>query len=114
MSDQDRKKDGDKMNPLLLEEDFVDQLMVINAVLQYGVAKYGQRGGWKTVDPDRYEAALARHRRADLRGEFLDEESGLPHWAHRICNELFLAHFQMGAMFPDEVDAMATHKEPPK
>ena len=65
-------------------------------IREYGVNKYGTRDGWRDVTnaKERYEEAMTRHWFAYLSGEELDEESGLPHIDHVICNLLFLKEFQ--------------------
>ncbi len=87
---QAQKADAGKFNPVLLEVDLVDALKSVTRVLDYGVAKYGKRAGWKEVAMDRYESAARRHRIARDQGLDFDTESGLPHLAHQICNLLFL------------------------
>lgn len=87
--DQSQKADAGKSDPVLLEVDLADALAVVNRVLDYGKAKYGQRGGWKQVSIDRYDPAARRHRRARDTGEQFDAESGLDHMAHEITNLLF-------------------------
>jgi len=89
MNDQSQKFDAGKSDPLLIEVDLVLALEAVNAVLDYGKSKYGQRGGWKGVELERYDAAARRHRRARDKGEDTDDESGLPHIAHEVCNLLF-------------------------
>jgi hypothetical protein len=61
-------------------------------VIEYGARKYSL-SNWMKVHPDRYRDALLRHVLAYLRGEAKDQESGLPHLAHAICNCLFLEWF---------------------
>jgi hypothetical protein len=90
MDDQEQKADAGKSNPLLLDVDLVDALATVNRVLDYGVAKYGTRGGWKGVDMERYDAAARRHRRYRDVGWDIDAESGLLHLAHEACNVLFM------------------------
>lgn len=111
MNNQLQKLDAGKSNPMLLEEDFVYQLSAVNAVLDFGVAKYGARGGWKAVEPARYKSALARHQRAIHKGETFDPESGLPHWAHCIANMLFLAWMEMDGLGVDK-EAYSRFKQP--
>lgn len=89
MNDQTQKFDDGKTDPLLLEVDLLEALEAVNHVLDYGVQKYGTRGGWKGVEMARYNAAGRRHRRARDAGEWRDAESKLPHLAHEICNLLF-------------------------
>lgn len=65
-------------------------------VLTFGAEKYSAES-WKKVTPkSRYYAALMRHVIAQLKHEneggeglALDEESGLPHLDHAMCNLVF-------------------------
>lgn len=63
----------------------------VGKVLGYGADKYSP-DGWKTLDKldDRYRAAALRHIMADLSGESLDPESGLPHLAHAVTSLMFV------------------------
>jgi deoxycytidylate deaminase len=64
--------------------------IAINKVLQYGAKKY-KPNNWRNVDDiNRYWDALMRHCVAIERGEDFDEESGLPHRDHALCNIAFL------------------------
>lgn len=89
---QHLKADGDKSNPLLLEQGMPLALMSVNRTLDYGAIKY-EAHSWMRV-PDaikRYDAAARRHRRARDAGDMFDDESGLPHLAHEIvCNLMVL------------------------
>lgn len=69
-------------------------------VIEYGVKKYSM-GSWRHV-PDatpRYLKALSRHLLewadgwAEHRTLAIDEESGLQHAAHALCNLYFLHYF---------------------
>ena len=63
-------------------------------VLDFGAKKYS-RDGWQNV-PDarrRYLAAALRHLAAIADGEWVNEESQLPHAAHIGCCVLFLLWF---------------------
>ena len=67
-----------------------DSILWVGKVLTFGAGKYAAHS-WRTV-PDaleRYKHALMRHWIAMEQGEWLDPESGLPHWAHIACNALF-------------------------
>lgn len=60
-------------------------------VRRYGVEKYKERDNWKKVEPERYWKALIRHVLAawyDYRA--VDQESGLTHLEHIVCNAAFL------------------------
>lgn len=110
-NDQTQKADAGKSDPRLLEVDFADALEVINRVLDYGVAKYGQRCGWKNVEMGRYDAAARRHRRARDKGGVRDDESGMLHLAHEAADVLFQLQTYI-AEHPDE--DFLTFKEPPR
>lgn len=108
--DQSQKADAGKSNPVLLEVDLADALEVVNSVLDYGVAKYGKRGGWKQVSMERYDPANRRHRRHRDKGELFDDESGLLHMAHEITNLMFM----LQSHIDDNPDVdFTTFKEPP-
>jgi hypothetical protein len=67
-----------------------DSILWVGKVLTFGAKKYAPNS-WRTV-PDaleRYKHALIRHWIAMETGEWLDPESGLPHWAHIACDALF-------------------------
>jgi hypothetical protein len=63
-------------------------------IMTFGAAKYTENG-WKSVPQakERYFSAMLRHKMLMDSGEYLDPESGLPHWAHFCCNAIFLGHF---------------------
>ena len=84
--DQSIKFDGGKIRLELLPP---FALNALGAVLTYGAKKYGDQS-WRQVEPDRYEGALLRHMTAYMDGEFFDEESGMPHLWHVLCNVVFL------------------------
>ena len=84
--------------------EFAEQLGGINAVLEYGAGKYGL-DNWKLGNtlPDirRNKNAAVRHILADLRGQPLDPESGLPHLLHAVCGLLFASwHVANGIAVP--------------
>jgi hypothetical protein len=60
-------------------------------VLTFGAKKYGPNN-WQGVDHanDRYFSALMRHITAWRKGEANDQETGINHLAHAICNLIFL------------------------
>jgi len=69
------------------------QLPYLVRVLSFGAAKYSPRGWEAGIPFSRVFAAAARHASAHLAGEYLDEETGLPHESHLWCNVLFLVVF---------------------
>jgi len=84
------KYDDGKIDLTLAIEYFPRALTAIAAVSQYGIRKYGIRGGWREV-PDgirRYGAAFLRHHFGYAMGIAYDEESGLAHLAQRCWNDL--------------------------
>lgn len=72
-------------------------------VLTMGAEKYGKdnwRQGLKTRD---IIDSLERHILEIKKGVDLDEESGLPHWAHAAANLMFLAHFTGDENWDDRI-----------
>lgn len=69
----------------------------VAAVREYGCQKYptGGKDNWKQVDPERYRDAAFRHFLQYIRDpKSVDEESGLPHLWHWLCNGAFLAELE--------------------
>jgi hypothetical protein len=67
----------------------------IARVREYGCKKYGDPENWKQVSPERYRDALLRHLYAYMEDpKSVDEESGLKHFDHALCNMAFLAWFE--------------------
>ena len=60
-------------------------------ILSFGSKKYGDNS-WQQVSEfeDRYYAALMRHLVEWRKGNKIDEESGLSHLSHAMCNLVFL------------------------
>ena len=96
----DGKADGGKVRQSLLQVQFGKTLNSVAAVLTFGARKYPKPpldDSWKDVPnaKQRYADALYRHLHAALvLGEKKDPESGESHWAHAICNILFLANLK--------------------
>lgn len=85
---KDAKDDGGKLDLTLVPTSVV---RAIGRVRRYGTEKYGDPDNWRTVEPERYRAALYRHWLAYLDDPHgVDEESGLPHLWHVACNAGFL------------------------
>lgn len=84
------KHDSNKIKVSLLEPDFV---LGVAEVATFGANKYA-KDNWKLCeDLDRYKDATLRHILAYLKGEKIDEESGLSHLHHAGCNLMFLDYF---------------------
>lgn len=65
-------------------------------VLTYGAHKYSPEG-WREVRPlGRYVDAAHRHLSAWQMGEREDQESGIHHLAHAVCNLMFLLEIELG------------------
>lgn len=105
------KYDEGKTNWTVLLHGLAKPLAAVAAVLNYGMQKYAA-DSWQEV-PDahaRYEQAFYRHIMARASGETYDDESGLPHLAHIVCNGLFLIWFEMR----DNVRNWTKFNPPPK
>ncbi len=70
-----------------------DWIAEVLAVLAHGREKYGELN-WRLVNNarTRYTAAALRHLLSHMRGQLTDDETGLRHASHYICNLLFLQH----------------------
>lgn len=62
-------------------------------VFDYGRAKYAEWNWAKGMAWSIPLACASRHLLSMKNGEWLDQESGLPHYAHALCNILMLATF---------------------
>lgn len=62
----------------------------LGRIRTYGVQKYKNPDNWKKVPKDQYVGAAMRHFEKYRKGEYLDDESGMPHLAHTMCNLMFL------------------------
>jgi hypothetical protein len=71
-----------------------DYLEAIVEVLTYGAQKYSPRNWENGIAYSRCYAATWRHVVAHLRDERYDEETGLPHIAHAMCEVAFLLTFE--------------------
>lgn len=90
LKSQEAKADAGKIRPTLVPTEAIEDIAIIRA---YGNAKYPQGGpdNWKTVEVQRYRDALFRHLLAYIRDpKGKDEESGLYHYQHLICNAAFI------------------------
>lgn len=85
--DQSVKADKDKLRMELIP---TSALKSLARVLTFGAKKY-TANSWQQVSVDRYVGALLRHLVAYLDDPYgVDEESGLPHTEHLLCNAAFI------------------------
>ena len=94
MNKQEAKADAGK-----LEIDLVPVQMVRDAaeVRMYGNRKYGDPNNWKRVELRRYINAMLRHTLAFWQNPGgVDEESGIPHYKHAVCNWAFICAMLAG------------------
>ena len=88
MNDQTIKADAGKLQLSLVPTDVI---RAIARVRMYGQQKYGDSECWRQVAIQRYRDAAYRHYLAYLDDpQGVDEESGLPHLWHAVCNLAFL------------------------
>lgn len=84
-----KKYDEGKPRMDLVPLDIIEN---VAKILTMGANKYGE-DNWQELPNfwSRYKAALLRHLAAIDKGELLDQESGLPHIDHVLCNAMFLS-----------------------
>lgn len=86
-----RKDDQGKSRYDLIPECFEEDLA---RVLTFGAKKYADFNYLAIENaPPRYYAACRRHLNAMRKGEWRDEETGLPHVIHAACSLLMLHHW---------------------
>lgn len=91
---QQAKADQGKVRPTLVPPSLV---LAVAKIREYGCEKYHDPDNWKRVEPQRYWEAALRHALAawdDYKA--VDEESGLPHIHHMVCNLAFLIELEGG------------------
>lgn len=84
-----RKNDKNQME--LVDTGFPNALMVLGEVMTWAAKNKGYRpNDWKDIPNPSMSllGAASRHRNKRLKGEELDDESGLPHLAHEAFNVL--------------------------
>lgn len=87
--DRLKEKQG-KLDFTLLPPEALEE---VARVLQYGALKHG-RFSWRGYPLATYIQAAERHLNALKRGNWEDEETGLPHMAHIACSCLFLIELE--------------------
>ena len=92
MNDQTIKADAGKRQLTLVPTQIIRDIAECR---EYGVAKYGARESWKSVEIQRYRDAMFRHMLAYLDDpDGVDEESGISHLKHLACNVAFLCELE--------------------
>ena len=84
-----KKYDDNKVRMDLVPMSVIEN---IAKILTYGAKKYSDNS-WQDLSNfwNRYKGALLRHLTAIDKGELIDQESGLPHIDHVLCNASFLS-----------------------
>ena len=90
-SKQEAKSDGGKPRPSLVPPALIRG---VDAIREFGTARYGSPDNWRKVEPQRYWDALLRHGLAAWDNwKAVDPESGMPHLWHIACNAGFLMQY---------------------
>jgi len=98
METQGVKNDSTKPDFSLLSPIAITYLAT---VLSKGAIKYDSHNWRKGIDKARLISASLRHLMALLSGISVDEETGLPHSAHIMCNMMFLCELETSTEFID-------------
>lgn len=69
-----KKNDANKLRPSLLPW---ESLQAVIEVMAHGEKKYGSEN-WRSVDPQRYRDALARHVISYMSGDRYDDDADVP------------------------------------
>ena len=102
MSDQSVKADAGKPRLSLVPRAIIWD---IAAIREYGNKKYHDPENWRQVEAQRYRDAAYRHFLRYLDDpEGMDEESGLPHLWHLVCNLAFICELEQLNMEIARVD----------
>jgi hypothetical protein len=83
--------DTDKPRMDLVDMEAVEELA---KVLTFGAKKYADHNWRLGMNYSRVTASMLRHIAAFQKGEDNDQETGLPHMAHVMCNAMFLIWYQ--------------------
>lgn len=84
------RKDAGKIRMELIDPIAMEGLA---KVLTFGAAKYADHNWAKGMKWSRVTGSLLRHLFKFISGEDYDEESGLPHIDHVLCNAMFLCNY---------------------
>lgn len=111
---QKYKADAGKLRAGLIFEGMPRSLLMIAAVLTYGAQKY-EAHSWKKVAGERYVDAKFRHLLEPLAGlGESDEESGILHEAHELCNQMFILEQKLERLSPEEFRELLKFNKPPQ
>lgn len=99
-----QKRDACKLPLALLP---TRPLEAVARVLAFGAKKYAANNWRKGIAYSRVYAAVLRHLWAWWRGEDNDQETGLPHLAHAVCELFFLLEYSLRPADPGELDDRA-------
>lgn len=109
MGNQEAKADAGKLRLTLVPLEAIED---IAEVRMYGDRKYGSSDNWKEVEVQRYRDALFRHLLAYIRDpQGKDEESGLFHYQHLICNAAFICAMERKARRENDIVIAPAPKE---
>lgn len=90
-SNHEAKSDGGKPRPSLVPPALIRG---VDAIREFGTARYGSPENWRKVEPQRYWDALLRHALAAWDNwKAVDPESGMPHLWHIATNAAFLMQY---------------------
>lgn len=87
--DKGLRYNGNKVRLSLVPPEF---LLAVAEVLEFGATKY-DANNWRKFDSDQVKGCIdsvMRHLEAYRMGQWLDEESNLPHLAHAATNLAFM------------------------
>lgn len=108
------KADAGKLRAGLVFEGMPRSLLMLSAVLTYGAQKY-EAHSWKNVSGERYLDAKFRHLLEPLAGlGESDEESGVLHEAHELCNSMFVLEQKLEKLSPKEFRELLKFNKPPQ
>lgn len=111
---QKYKADAGKLRAGLVFEGMPRSLLMLAAVLTYGAQKY-EPNSWKKVAGERYVDAKFRHLLEPLAGlGESDEESGILHEAHELCNQMFILEQKLERLSPEEFRELLKFNKPPQ